>query len=119
MSRFLRHLSRALAGVAALSALSAGCGDNKTTTTAPSTPTPVATGPIDWTVSGTLTSNPDGQAIAFATISVTGGSPVSSNASGQFSISGAGTQPVALQLGISAPGYVKRYTLILGGSNRR
>lgn len=116
--RPLQQLLLTLASVAALSVLSAGCGDNKTTTTAPSTPTPVAAGPIDWTVSGTLTSNPDGQPIAFAAISVTGGSPVTSNAAGQFSISGAGTQPILVPLGISAPGYVKRYTSILGGSSR-
>jgi hypothetical protein len=73
---------------------------------------------VDWTVSGTLVSNPDGQPIASATLSVSGASPVVSNASGQFSISGAGTQPVVVTVSISATGYLKRGTLILGGSTR-
>src|SRR6188768_90450 len=113
----LRQLPCMLASVAALSAISAGCGDQKPSPS-PTAPTTVAPGPVDWTVSGTLVSNPDGQPIALATINVSGGSPVSSNASGQFSIGGAGTQPVVVTVVISATGYLTRGTLILGGSNR-
>jgi hypothetical protein len=120
MPRFPRPLPGALLGVAAASLLAFGCGDKKTETTPTpqTTQTPAPAGPIDWTISGTLVANPDAQPVGGASITVTGGSPVTSNAAGQFSISGAGTQPVGVRVSISATGYVRRDTSIQAGSNR-
>ena len=117
MPRFMRPLPGALLGAAAASLLALGCGEKKTDT-APTTPAPVSGGAVDWTISGTLVANPDAQPIGGASITVTGGSPVTSNAAGQFSISGAGTQPVGLRVSISASGYLRRDTSIQAGSSR-
>jgi hypothetical protein len=114
MPRLTQPLLGSLATIAAVSALALGCGEKNTSTT----PTPASGGAVDWTVSGTLVANPDGQPIAGASITATGSSPVASNATGQFSISGAGTQPVGVRVTIAAMGYVRRDTSIQAGSNR-
>jgi hypothetical protein len=74
----MRPLPGALLGAAAASLLALGCGEKKTDT-APTTPAPVSGGAVDWTISGTLVANPDAQPIGGASITVTGGSPVTSN----------------------------------------
>src|SRR5436190_2067767 len=117
MLRFVRPVPGALLGLAAASVLAWGCGDKKTETT-PTPQTPASGGAIDWTISGTLVANPDAQPIGGASITVTGGAPVTSNPAGQFSISGAGRQPVGVRVSISATGYVRRDTSIQAGANR-
>jgi hypothetical protein len=113
----MRQLRRRVAGrplTAAIAALLAsGCGGKNTDT--PSTP---SGGAVDWTVSGTVVSNPAGLPVAGAAISVIGGTAVLANASGLFSISGSGTQAIGVRISISAPGYLKRDTSIQAGANR-
>ena len=116
MRRLAIPISGACTALAA--ALFAGaCGDKSPSSPTPS-PTPVAAGPVDWTVTGRVVTTLTREPVNGAKIEITNGATFTATSAGDFAVTGSGTAAVDTQVFVSAPGYVTRRTYIKAGSNR-
>jgi hypothetical protein len=90
------------------------CGGSSSTPSSPAAPTPAGPSATNWSIGGTVTDAITGEAVAGATVALSGHSPATTDGSGNWQVQGAGAAPAAtvLESKISASGFLEHETRI-------
>ena len=100
-------------------AIAAACGGSTPSAPSPSVSQPAPAPSQDWTLAGSVNDAVTGNGLAGATLTFAGRSPITTNATGGWELSGSGTIQANQSVTISAPGYITHDTTVRWQSTGR